>query len=293
MSFRPKMTAAIQGLQARQPLQWRALDGIVADLWHAEGQAGGGGYYVSPDPRIVLLLEDEGDSLRLFDRADGFDRTARQMRILYIPAGRPIWSRLVQDSRFTHLDLHFDARALEHRLGRSLGPAALAEVLRRPVLREAAPEIEGIARLLADEVARPAHHDLYAEGLVQAVLGAILSPEEGASNGGLTPAQLRRLRQHMEANLHRRVPAAELAEVAGLSESWFAHAFKQATGETPLHWQIRLRIDRAQDNLRNPGLTLAEVAGLTGFADQAHLTRVFRAQTGHTPGAWRKAMIAR
>ncbi|MDD2868465.1 AraC family transcriptional regulator [Neomegalonema sp.] len=289
MSFRPRMTAIIDGVSARLPLKWRALDGIVADLWHAEGRAGGGGYYLSPDPRLVVFFDDVSRSMRLADRPDGFDAAGPHARIIYVPAGMPLWSRLAEDCRFSHLDLHFDARALERRLSRSLGAAAASEAVRRPSMQDESAPVEALARLLAAEVAQPAQHDLFPESLVQAILAALMaSPAEPATQGGLTAAQLRRLRAHMAQNLHRRVPTAELAQLAGLSESWFAHAFKQATGETPLQWRIRLRVERAQEALRDPALSLAEAAALTGFADQAHLTRAFRAQTGRTPGAWRR-----
>ncbi len=287
MNFRPNMTAVIEGVSVRRPLQWRAFDGVVADLWHAEAREGARGYYLSPDPRIVIFLDDASTAVQLAEHPVGSKHAGEHRRVLYVPAGVPLWSRMRADCRFSHIDLHFDGRALERYLGRA---QPTGNALRRAALHDRSPRVETLARLLAEEVAAPAQHDLYSEGLLQGIVaGLLIGRDEILGNGGLTPSQMRRLELHMVANLHRRVPAAELAEVAGLSESWFAHAFKRSMGETPLHWQIRLRIDRAQEVLRaDPVVSLAEVAGLTGFADQAHLTRVFRGRTGLTPGAWRR-----
>jgi transcriptional regulator GlxA family with amidase domain len=48
------------------------------------------------------------------------------------------------------------------------------------------------------------------------------------------------------------------------------------------------RLDRAR-RLLLEGLPIADVAVATGFHDQPHLTRHFRALLGTTPGAFRKA----
>ena len=292
MSFMPRMTSRIEGLRPCRPLQWRSFGPIVADLWRAEGEEGGRGYYVSPDPRIVIFFSDLAGAVRVAETPDGFSAESRPLgRIIFVPAGRPLWSRVVKSRKFQHLDLHFEAAALHRLLTARIGAAAAEEALKRPVMLARSAKIEALARLLAEEIAKPAEHDLYAEGLAQSLAAAVLSlgAEEGAADsGGLSKARLRRLTAHMRENLHRRPPIAELAEVAGLSESWFSQCFKQATGETPAQWRMRLRVERAQEMIADPARGLAEIAAALGFADQAHLTRAFRAQMGGTPAAWRR-----
>ncbi|GAA1364056.1 hypothetical protein GCM10009612_43540 [Streptomyces beijiangensis] len=43
-------------------------------------------------------------------------------------------------------------------------------------------------------------------------------------------------------------------------------------------------------SLLEAGMKPAEVAGIVGFADQAHLTRWFRRVTGATPAAYRNSV---
>jgi AraC-like DNA-binding protein len=40
------------------------------------------------------------------------------------------------------------------------------------------------------------------------------------------------------------------------------------------------------------GLPLSEAAAASGFADQAHMTRVFVARYGFTPGAWKDGLLS-
>uniref|UniRef100_A0A2A3JQA2 HTH araC/xylS-type domain-containing protein n=1 Tax=Alloyangia mangrovi TaxID=1779329 RepID=A0A2A3JQA2_9RHOB len=89
--------------------------------------------------------------------------------------------------------------------------------------------------------------------------------------------------------MHRRIDVAELAALAGLSESWLTRAFKQSLGTTPQRWLTQLRVEAAMGLMTDTPMGLAEIAAAVGFADQAHLTRAFRAAQGETPGAWRKA----
>jgi AraC-like DNA-binding protein len=57
---------------------------------------------------------------------------------------------------------------------------------------------------------------------------------------------------------------------------------------TPHAYLIDVRVRRARDLLRR-GEPPAVVAATVGFADQAHLTRVFKARVGIAPGSYRRA----
>lgn len=50
-----------------------------------------------------------------------------------------------------------------------------------------------------------------------------------------------------------------------------------------------VRAELAREYLRDPGLSLAEVAWLLGFSDQSAFSRAFKRSTGRPPGAWRSA----
>ncbi len=65
-------------------------------------------------------------------------------------------------------------------------------------------------------------------------------------------------------------------------------AFAQQNGLTPHAFQRDLRIDRARAMLGD-GVPSAAVAAACGFADQPHLSRVFKRSVGVTPGAYARA----
>ena len=104
----------------------------------------------------------------------------------------------------------------------------------------------------------------------------------------LAPWQVRRVIDHIEANLDTSLPLAELASIARLSTSYFSRAFKGASGQTPHAFILSRRIARARREMLEGAQPLAQIALTCGFADQAHLARVFRRSAGLAPAAWRR-----
>jgi len=107
--------------------------------------------------------------------------------------------------------------------------------------------------------------------------------------GGLSTWQERLAKDVIETSLIGGIGLAELAAICGLRTSQFAHAFRRSVGVAPYQWLTQRRVSHARGLLANRDAPLAEVALACGFADQAHLTRVFSRSTGMTPGAWRSA----
>jgi len=105
--------------------------------------------------------------------------------------------------------------------------------------------------------------------------------------GGLAPWQEMRAKDLIATNLFKSMSLEDIARECGLSTAYFSRAFKISAGMTPHEWLQARRIDLAQDLLRRPCMSLAEVAIACGFADQSHFTRMFKRVIGETPGVWR------
>jgi AraC-like DNA-binding protein len=96
------------------------------------------------------------------------------------------------------------------------------------------------------------------------------------------------VRQVLDERHAEDVGLADLARVAGLSQSHLIRAFRAETGLTPHAYLIDRRFRAAQRRLAH-GESPAEVAADCGFYDQSHLNRVFKARMGITPGLYRGA----
>jgi AraC family transcriptional regulator len=116
--------------------------------------------------------------------------------------------------------------------------------------------------------------------------GVIISSPK--SCGGLSPLQMRRATEYLDAHLDGNIVLRQVAEVCGLSVSHFARGFKQTFRVPPHRWLTDRRVDRAKDLMTNSGEPLAEIAIQCGFADQSALNRSFKRIHGSTPGMWRR-----
>lgn len=284
------MTSHTQGIRPIEPVKWRSLDGIMSVFWNAEGQSGARGRYVSPDPRIMIFLNEVSAHIRATSSsaAAGFHPMARA---IYVPAGVPMETQFTSMHTFSHLDLHMHEDRLVKFLAPSIGRSAALAAVRSPVETQDVGPIETLARLMVDELSAPSRHGVYSESLAGSIATALLDipdrlPDRGT--GRLTQAKMNRLTARINAQADRRLSVAEMAATVGLSESWFTFVFKQTTGKTPLQWQLANRIELAKTLLADGDLSMAAVATQLGFADQAHFTKAFRQVVGETPAAWRR-----
>ena len=100
-----------------------------------------------------------------------------------------------------------------------------------------------------------------------------------------TSAALRAARERMHDDPAASPTLAGLAAEAGLSRYQFLRAFTRLTGLPPHAYLLQRRVQRARQLVRG-GVTLAEAATASGFADQSHMTRCFVRTLGLTPGAF-------
>ncbi|MFB2552831.1 helix-turn-helix domain-containing protein [Ensifer soli] len=291
MAFEPRMHNRISGFSVGG-FHRRHFDGVVADVWDVDCAPSAGGTYVAADPRLFVVLEARGGDrprIRLSPGKGGSRSGATD--ISYIPAEMELEAELSDLSFVRHLDLHFNVDALSRRLKEDLDPRALST----PRLMFSDPRLMTLAGLIAAECASPAPlNDLYGDGLTVALFVDLMRLVRGPDAGRrsrLAGWQLRRATAHIEENCLRNVRLEELAQITGLSQSHFSHAFKASTGMAPHAWQMQARIGRAKTLMLSADMPLTAVATETGFSDQAHFTRVFRKAVGVTPGRWKKSRL--
>ncbi|MEE7457285.1 AraC family transcriptional regulator [Methylorubrum populi] len=126
---------------------------------------------------------------------------------------------------------------------------------------------------------------LLVDSVALAVLRAsgALSEPAPRKSAALSPRQARQVRDLVAARLGTPLSLREMAEAAGLSESYFVRAFKGSFGVTPYQYVLRERVTLAQSLIRSGTVSLSEAAVRAGFPDARRMGRTFRKMVGRSP----------
>jgi transcriptional regulator GlxA family with amidase domain len=100
--------------------------------------------------------------------------------------------------------------------------------------------------------------------------------------------RLRRVLEHIEANIDQRLSLQQLAQIAGLSRMYFAAQFRSAMKRSPHDYIIQRRVEIAKTMLVETCEPIVNIALSVGFQTQAHFTTVFGRIVGRTPRHWRQ-----
>jgi AraC family transcriptional regulator len=167
------------------------------------------------------------------------------------------------------------------RIGREHFPAG-------PIIDEHGGDLQWLTLHLYREYSRRANTfcSLAMEGLALQVL-ATLARQRRSAGQRPAPPWFQKLLGELHASFTRPVTLTSSAASAGVHPVHLARVFRAFTGYTFSEYLHRLRARHTCLMLCDPHLLLSDIAAATGFADQSHLTRVFRSVTGMTPRVFR------
>lgn len=108
-----------------------------------------------------------------------------------------------------------------------------------------------------------------------------------ASQGDM-PENLKKAIAYIDANYGRIESVSEIAEHCFLSESRLYHLFRDCVNTTPVTYLNRVRILQATEMMKNPALSLEQIAASLNFNSEYSFRKTFRNVTGTTPSQFRK-----
>lgn len=106
------------------------------------------------------------------------------------------------------------------------------------------------------------------------------------------PPRLQELCRFVLEHLDEPLPVLRLAQKMGMSVRTLSRFCKQHFTESPAELVRRLRVDEARRLLEETSLPLKAITQRTGLGDSSTLWRVFTAQLGVTPAAYRERFNA-
>jgi transcriptional regulator GlxA family with amidase domain len=92
----------------------------------------------------------------------------------------------------------------------------------------------------------------------------------------------------LHENFHQSFSLDAPARRVGMSLRNFVRRFKQATGDSPLHYLQKLRVAAAKRLLESDHRTMQEISDAVGYQDVAFFRSVFQRHTGVSPSVYRE-----
>ncbi|RPI32932.1 MAG: helix-turn-helix domain-containing protein, partial [Chloroflexota bacterium] len=173
------------------------------------------------------------------------------------------------------------------------GADVLDQMRSDPRLRNVPVMILSSKQLSLEDVKRLEYHTrvtlqtkgIWSDGETITALNRILFGSETLPSH--TSALVKRAVAYLHQNYSRALSRWEIAEDIGVSEDYLTRIFNRELETSPWEYLNRYRVLQAQALLRNTLRSIAEIAHLVGFKDQAYFSRVFSKVTGMSPNEYR------
>ncbi len=145
-------------------------------------------------------------------------------------------------------------------------------------------------RMINTHYLKEPYNETICEGYLNVLITMILKSacySEG-KNINLNHEGLQQVLSSMNRHFNEPILLQKYAKMCFVSQNRFIHMFKEYTGVSPYHYQLKIRIDRAVEMLSNTAISVSDCAEAVGFKDCSYFCRVFKKFTGKTPMYYKK-----
>ena len=171
------------------------------------------------------------------------------------------------------------------------------EVENRPVTAAEQPLLQGVERLFEALREEGPYFELRVHGAAMEILyhlyatGRVRVKEKREQTGHRRQVMLALL-EWIDENYAERITLGDLAAVAGTGEKYLCRFFKEYTGNSPVEYINRLRVERACLDMTEAGHSITRAALDNGFNDVSYFCKIFKRYKGVGPREYRRLLEA-
>lgn len=111
------------------------------------------------------------------------------------------------------------------------------------------------------------------------------------TNVDIQDVYLQKALEFIKTNYSRHINVQMIAESLSLSRSYLAVLFKKRLQIGPQDYLLHFRVERACDLLRNPLLSIGDVARSVGYDDPLAFSKMFKKVKGLSPSEFRRNLV--
>jgi two-component system response regulator YesN len=140
-------------------------------------------------------------------------------------------------------------------------------------------------------------HELLSRGSQEEISHWILEVLENFTNSVFKTRNLERVKiisdalAYIRDNYGENITLDDVSRSVGLSSSHFKKVLREEMGISFTTYLTQTRLEASEKFLRDPQLSLAQIAQMVGYSDQSYFGKLFRQYYGLTPAQYRKKVI--
>ena len=110
-----------------------------------------------------------------------------------------------------------------------------------------------------------------------------LKNDSGSNHKSLSIAK-----QYIKDHFTEEISLTDVANEVGLTPSYLSNLLKKDTGKSYSEYLINLRIEKAKNLIKTTAYKMYEISEMVGYPNTFYFTRLFKRETGLTPGEFKK-----
>ena len=101
-----------------------------------------------------------------------------------------------------------------------------------------------------------------------------------------------KLSNYIKNNFQNKISLSDAASHVYLSRSYLSKLLREELGCTFTEYVNKVRISKSKELMKDSRLSLVDISSAVGFEDQSYFTRVFKKNTGVSPGKYREQRLS-
>lgn len=133
----------------------------------------------------------------------------------------------------------------------------------------------------------------YLTQMLLLIIREIIEPQKAQSGYNFTSSNknyvVHRIMTYIDEHFTQKISLDQIAKNMYLSPVYISKIFKEETGDSPINYLIKIRMERAKDMLINPDETsVKNIATRVGYEDAYHFSKLFKKHYGVSPLNYKK-----
>ena len=94
-------------------------------------------------------------------------------------------------------------------------------------------------------------------------------------------------KRYIDTHFQNDISLDDISQELDISPYYFSRIFKEEAGVTFVEYLTNVRMDKAREMLRNPEISVKDIASAVGYQDANYFSRIFKRLEGRTPTEYR------